>query len=147
VIVDRLTSEVRYAQIFVAVIGASNFIYGEVNGPKSSAIGSGPRTRAFAMIEGEELLRAGAIHRHQICGPEYRAESFSRVVPQFGFSVSISSVARLHKYTMKVVKFNLNSAAERSIHAIALSSLGDSEESSTLKRSPEAAIFLCYSIA
>lgn len=45
VIVDRLTGEVRQAQIFVAVMGASNFTYVEATWTKRSAIGSVP-TRA-----------------------------------------------------------------------------------------------------
>lgn len=42
VIVDRLTGEVRQAQIFVAVMGASNFPMSRRPGRKRSAIGSAP---------------------------------------------------------------------------------------------------------
>jgi hypothetical protein len=35
VIVDRLTGQVRAAQIFVAVLGASNFTYAEESGTQS----------------------------------------------------------------------------------------------------------------
>jgi transposase len=52
VIVDRLTGEVRAAQIFVAVLGASNFIYAEASWTQGQADWIGAHTRAFAAIGG-----------------------------------------------------------------------------------------------
>ena len=52
VIVDRLTGETRPAQIFVAVLGASNFIYAEASWTQALADWIGAHTRAFAAIGG-----------------------------------------------------------------------------------------------
>jgi transposase len=48
VITDRLTGEVREAQIFVAVMGASNFTYVEATWTQAFADWIGAHTRAFA---------------------------------------------------------------------------------------------------
>ena len=48
VIVDRLTGQVRPAQIFVAVMGASNFTYAEASWTQALADWIGAHTRAFA---------------------------------------------------------------------------------------------------
>jgi transposase len=48
VIVDRLTGQVRAAQIFVAVLGASNFTYAEASWTQALADRIGAHTRAFA---------------------------------------------------------------------------------------------------
>jgi transposase len=48
VIVDRLTGEVRVAQIFVAVMGASNFTYVEATWTQALADWIGAHTRTFA---------------------------------------------------------------------------------------------------
>ena len=52
VIVDRLTGRVRPAQIFVAVMGASNFTYAEASWTQALADWIGAHTRAFAAIGG-----------------------------------------------------------------------------------------------
>jgi transposase len=52
VIVDRLTGKTRPAQIFVAVLGASNFTYAEANWTQALADWIGAHTRAFEAIGG-----------------------------------------------------------------------------------------------
>ena len=52
VIVDRLTGQVRPAQIFVAVMGASNFTYAEASWTQALADWIGAHTRAFAALGG-----------------------------------------------------------------------------------------------
>ena len=56
VIVDRLTGETRQAQIFVAVLGASNFTYAEANWTQGLSDWIGAHTRAFAAIGGVPRL-------------------------------------------------------------------------------------------
>ena len=56
VIVDRLTGEVRQAQIFVAVMGASNFTYVEATWTQALGDWIGAHTRAFAAIGGVPRL-------------------------------------------------------------------------------------------
>jgi transposase len=56
VIVDRLTGETREAQIFVAVMGASNFTYVEATWSQGLADWIGAHTRAFAAIGGVPRL-------------------------------------------------------------------------------------------
>ncbi len=56
VIIDRLTGEVREAQIFVAVLGASNFTYAEATWTQALADWIGAHTRAFAAIGGVPQL-------------------------------------------------------------------------------------------
>jgi transposase len=56
VIVDRLTGEVRQAQIFVAVMGASNFTYAEATWTQTLGDWIGAHTRAFAAIGGVPRL-------------------------------------------------------------------------------------------
>ena len=56
VIIDRLTGEVRAAQIFVAVMGASNFTYVEATWTQALADWIGAHTRAFAAIGGVPRL-------------------------------------------------------------------------------------------
>src|SRR2546427_322276 len=56
VIVDRLTGQVRPAQIFVAVMGASNFTYAEASWTQALADWIGAHTRAFAAIGGVPKL-------------------------------------------------------------------------------------------
>src|SRR5207237_956228 len=51
-VVDRLTGEVRKAQIFVAVMGASSFTYAEATWTQALADWIGAHTRAFAAIAG-----------------------------------------------------------------------------------------------
>jgi hypothetical protein len=52
VIIDRLTGETRTAQIFVAVMGASNFTYPEASWTQALADWIGAHTPAFAAIGG-----------------------------------------------------------------------------------------------
>src|SRR6202158_474588 len=52
VVIDRLTGEIRNAQIFVAVLGASNFTYAEATWTQSLADWIGAHTRAFKAIGG-----------------------------------------------------------------------------------------------
>src|SRR5260370_5711243 len=56
VIVDRLTGEVRRAQIFVAVMGASSFTYVEATWTQALGDWIGAHTRAFAAIGGVPRL-------------------------------------------------------------------------------------------
>ena len=56
VIVDRLTGQVRAAQIFVAVLGASNFTYAEASWTQSLADWISAHTRAFAALGGVPKL-------------------------------------------------------------------------------------------
>jgi transposase len=50
VIVDPLTGEARQAQIFVAVMGASNFAYVEATWTQTPPDWIGARTRAFPTL-------------------------------------------------------------------------------------------------
>jgi transposase len=52
VIIDRLTGKTRRAQIFVAVMGASNFTYAEANWTQALADWISAHTRAFEAIGG-----------------------------------------------------------------------------------------------
>lgn len=56
VIVDRLTGETRQAQIFVAVLGASNLTYAEATWTQGLSDWISAHTRAFAMIGGVPRL-------------------------------------------------------------------------------------------
>jgi len=56
VIVDRLTGEVRQAQVFVAALGASNFTYAEVTWTQGLSDWIGAHTRAFAAVGGVPRL-------------------------------------------------------------------------------------------
>jgi transposase len=56
VIIDRLTSKTRPAQIFVAVMGASNFTYAEASWTQALADWIGAHTRAFEAIGGVPKL-------------------------------------------------------------------------------------------
>jgi transposase len=56
VIVDRLTGQVRPAQIFVAVMGASNFTYAEASWTQALADWIGAHARAFATLGGVPKL-------------------------------------------------------------------------------------------
>jgi transposase len=56
VIVDRLTGKTRPAQIFVAVLGASNFTYAEASWTQALADWIGAHTRAFEAIGGVPQL-------------------------------------------------------------------------------------------
>src|SRR5438045_993515 len=56
VIIDRLTGQVRSAQIFVAVMGASNFTYAEASWTQALADWIGAHTRAFAALGGVPKL-------------------------------------------------------------------------------------------
>jgi transposase len=49
---DRLTGKTRPAQIFVAVLGASNFTYAEASWTQALADWIGAHTRAFEAIGG-----------------------------------------------------------------------------------------------
>ena len=68
VVIDRLTGEIRQAQIFVAVLGASNFTYAEATWTQALADWIGAHTRAFEAIGGVPRLRGARQHqdrRHQ----------------------------------------------------------------------------------
>jgi transposase len=56
VIVDRLTGQTRPAQIFVAVLGASNFTYAEASWTQTLGDWIGAHTRAFAALGGVPSL-------------------------------------------------------------------------------------------
>ena len=55
-VMDRLTGEIRQAQIFVAVMGASNFTYAEATFTQGLADWIGAHTRALAAIGGVPRL-------------------------------------------------------------------------------------------
>src|SRR5262245_51746774 len=55
-VMDRLTGEIRQAQIFVAVMGASNFTYAEATFAQGLADWIGAHTRALAAIGGVPRL-------------------------------------------------------------------------------------------
>jgi transposase len=55
-IVDRLSGKTRAAQIFVAVMGASNFTYAEASWTQELGDWIGAHTRAFAAIGGVPQL-------------------------------------------------------------------------------------------
>src|SRR6201988_3232269 len=59
VIVDRLTGKTRPAQIFVAVLGASNFTYAEASWTQALADWIGAHSRAFEAIGGVPNLLVG----------------------------------------------------------------------------------------
>ncbi len=67
VIVDRLSGETRAAQIFVAVLGASNFTYAEASWTQVLADWIGAHTRAFEAIGGAQPAGAG---QHQSRGDQ-----------------------------------------------------------------------------
>ena len=52
VMVDRLTGKIRQAQIFVAVMGASNFTYADASWTQALADSIGAHTCAFEAIGG-----------------------------------------------------------------------------------------------
>ncbi len=52
VVIDRLTGEIRHAQIFVAVMGASSFTYAEATWTQGLADWISAHTRAFQAISG-----------------------------------------------------------------------------------------------
>jgi transposase len=56
VIVDRLTGKTQPAQIFVAVLGASNFTYAEASWTQGLADWIGAHTRTFGVIGGVPRL-------------------------------------------------------------------------------------------
>jgi transposase len=56
VVIDRLTGEIRKAQIFVAVLGASSFTYAEATWTQSLADWIGAHARAFEAIGGVTRL-------------------------------------------------------------------------------------------
>jgi transposase len=56
VVIDRLTGEIREAQIFVAVLGASNFTYAEATWTQTLVDWIGAHTRAFEAIGGVTRL-------------------------------------------------------------------------------------------
>ena len=56
VVIDRLTGETRQAQIFVAVMGASNFTYAQASWSQGLADWIDAHTRAFAAIGGAPRL-------------------------------------------------------------------------------------------
>ena len=56
VVIDRLTGEIRNAQIFVAVLGASNFTYAEATWTQGLSDWVGAHTRAFQAIGGVPRL-------------------------------------------------------------------------------------------
>jgi transposase len=76
-IIDRLTGKTRPAQIFAAVLGASNFTYAEATGTQALGDWIGAHTRAFAAIGGAPRLLVpdyvpgniiGILCRLRLCG-------------------------------------------------------------------------------
>ena len=89
VIVDRLTGQVRAAQIFVAVLGASNFTYAEASWTQTLADWIGAHTRAFTALGGAPKLLVPdntkvAVIKACLYEPQVNrtyAESGARIVP------------------------------------------------------------------
>jgi transposase len=63
VIIDRLTGKTRRAQIFVAVLGASNFTYAEASWTQALADWISAHTRAFEAIGGVPKLLGARQHQ------------------------------------------------------------------------------------
>ncbi len=70
-VIDRMTGEVRQAQIFVAVLGASNYTYAEATWTQSLPDWIGAHTRAFNFLGGvpnivvPDNLRSGVTRAHR----------------------------------------------------------------------------------
>jgi len=70
-VIDRITGEVREAQIFVAVLGASNYTYAEATWTQSLPDWIGAHTRAFAFLGGvprsvvPDNLKSGVTRAHR----------------------------------------------------------------------------------
>jgi transposase len=70
-VVDRMTGEIREAQIFVAVLGASNYTYAEATWTQKLPDWIGSHLRTFAFLEGvpelvvPDNLRAGVTKAHR----------------------------------------------------------------------------------
>jgi transposase len=77
VIIDRLTGKTRPAQIFVAVMGASNFTYAEASWAQALADWIGAHTRAFEAIDGD--LLSGYFQKS--CADKAESSGFHCLVP------------------------------------------------------------------
>jgi transposase len=70
-VVDRMTGEIREAQIFVAVLGASNYTYAEATWTQGLPDWIGSHLRTFAFLDGvpelvvPDNLRAGVTKAHR----------------------------------------------------------------------------------
>ena len=70
-VVDRMTGEIREAQIFVAVLGASNYTYAEATKTQGLPNWIGSHLRTFAFLDGvpelvvPDNLRAGVTKAHR----------------------------------------------------------------------------------
>lgn len=70
-VIDRMTGEVRQAQIFVAVLGASNYTYAEATWSQSLPDWIGAHTRAFNFLGGvpnivvPDNLKSGVTRAHR----------------------------------------------------------------------------------
>jgi transposase len=70
-VIDRTTGEVRQVQIFVAVLGASNYTYAEATWTQSLPDWIGAHTRAFAFLGGvpniviPDNLKSGVTRAHR----------------------------------------------------------------------------------
>jgi len=70
-VIDRMTGEVRQAQIFVAVLGASNYTYAEATWTQSLPDWIGAHTRAFTFFGGvpnivvPDNLKSGVTRAHR----------------------------------------------------------------------------------
>src|SRR6185312_11954375 len=64
-VIDAATGEVRTAQLFVAVLGASNYTYAEATWTQGLSDWIGAHTRAFAFVGGDGGVRQSARGRHQ----------------------------------------------------------------------------------
>ena len=80
VIVDRLTGQVRPAQIFVAVMGASNFTYAEASWTQALADWIGAHTQVFAALGGVPKLLVPDNTRVAVIKAGRRHQSLSHTV-------------------------------------------------------------------
>jgi transposase len=86
-IVDRVSGEIRPAQLFVAVLGASNYTYVEASWTQSLPDWVGAHVRMFAFFQGHprlvvpDNLKAG-VHKPSFYDPEVN-RSYARMAAHY----------------------------------------------------------------
>jgi len=90
-VIDRATGEVRTAQIFVAVLGASNYTYAEATWSQTLPDWIGAHTRAFAFLGGvpevvvPDNLKSGVTRAHRY-EPELNP-TYAELAAHYGVAV------------------------------------------------------------
>jgi transposase len=90
-IVDRLTGQIHPAQIFVAVLGASNYTYAEASWTQSLPDWIGAHVRMFAFFQGSprlvvpDNLKSG-IHKPSFYDPEVN-RSYARMAAHYEIGI------------------------------------------------------------